>query len=42
MAGWFKLNDTLLINDASEVVVFAYGPANGNTGVDKTTFIVTE
>ena len=25
-----------------EVVVFAYDPANGNTGVDKTTFIVTE
>lgn len=27
---------------AYEVVVFAYDPANGNTGVDKTTFIVTE
>jgi hypothetical protein len=25
-----------------EVVVFAYDPANGNTGVDKTKFIVTE
>ena len=27
---------------AYEVVVFAYDPANGNTGVDKTTFIVAE
>ncbi|MFO7901434.1 MAG: hypothetical protein R6U98_02140 [Pirellulaceae bacterium] len=27
---------------AYEVVVFAHDPANGNTGVDKTTFIVTE
>jgi hypothetical protein len=27
---------------AYEVVVFAYDPANGNTGVDKTTFVVTE
>lgn len=25
-----------------EVIVYAYDPANGNTGVDKTTFIVTE
>jgi len=25
-----------------EVIVFAYDPANGNTGVDKTTFIATE
>ena len=25
-----------------EVAVFAYDPANGNTGVDRTTFIVTE
>ena len=34
----------LEINEARtyEVVVFAYDPANGNTGLDKTTFIVTE
>ena len=27
---------------AYEIAVFAYDPANGNTGVDKTTFVVTE
>ena len=27
---------------AYEVVVFAYDPANGNTGVDKTTFVIKE
>jgi hypothetical protein len=27
---------------AYQVIVFAYDPANGNTGVDKTTFIATE